>query len=142
MNIQRQTSVISNFLYIEVFTQVPWTSIYPSFTVFRKKNFVGGGGAGVFLSKINKISFHVFHRHIVIYFDEMFTKFKRQDPPYIIYMFQPIQAGWENPARVLLIECRSYSNQPPTAGKPQPKTSPPQQKTPPPPPPPPRYNLI
>ena len=33
MNIQRQTSVISNFLYIEVFTQVPWTSIYPSFTV-------------------------------------------------------------------------------------------------------------
>ena len=34
MNIQRQTSVISNFLYIEVFTQVPWTSIYPSFTVY------------------------------------------------------------------------------------------------------------
>ena len=33
MNTQRQTSVISNFLYIEVFTQVPWTSIYPSFTV-------------------------------------------------------------------------------------------------------------
>ena len=34
-NIQRQTSVISNFLYIEVFTQVPWTSIYPSFTVYN-----------------------------------------------------------------------------------------------------------
>ena len=34
MNIQRQTSVISNFLCIEVFTQVPWTSIYPSFTVY------------------------------------------------------------------------------------------------------------
>ena len=33
MNIQRQTSVISNFLYIKVFTQVPWTLIYPSFTV-------------------------------------------------------------------------------------------------------------
>ena len=33
INTQRQTSVISNFLYIEVFTQVPWTSIYPSFTV-------------------------------------------------------------------------------------------------------------
>ena len=39
MNIQRQTSVISNFLYIEVFTQVPWTSIYPSFTVFKKIKF-------------------------------------------------------------------------------------------------------
>ena len=38
MNIQRQTSVISNFLYIEVFTQVPWTSIYPSFTVFQNIN--------------------------------------------------------------------------------------------------------
>ena len=35
MNIQRQTSVISNFSYIEVFTQVPWTSIYPSFTVLH-----------------------------------------------------------------------------------------------------------
>ena len=33
MNIQRQTSVISNFLYIEVFTQVHWTSIYAGFTV-------------------------------------------------------------------------------------------------------------
>ena len=40
MNIQRQTSVISNFLYIEVFTQVPWTSIYPSFTVFGFDNLV------------------------------------------------------------------------------------------------------
>ena len=39
MNIQRQTSVISNFLYIEVFTQVPWTSIYPSFTVYIYKLF-------------------------------------------------------------------------------------------------------
>ena len=37
MNTQRQTSVISNFLYIEVFTQVPWTSIYPSFTVYPYK---------------------------------------------------------------------------------------------------------
>ena len=51
MNIQRQTSVISNFLYIEVFTQVPWTSIYPSFTVsdaieyiFYKKE----GGMAIF----------------------------------------------------------------------------------------------
>ena len=40
MNIQRQTSVISNFLYIEVFTQVPWTSIYPSFTVYSKNVWV------------------------------------------------------------------------------------------------------
>ena len=36
MKTQIQTSVISNFLYIEVFTQVPWTSIYPSFTVIYK----------------------------------------------------------------------------------------------------------
>ena len=40
MNIQRQTSVISNFLYIEVFTQVPWTSIYPSLTVCVKCAFL------------------------------------------------------------------------------------------------------
>ena len=34
INIQRQTLVMSNFLYIKVFTQVPWASIYPSFTVY------------------------------------------------------------------------------------------------------------
>ena len=40
MNIQRQTSVISNFLYIEVFIQIPWTSIYPSFTVYSSPLFL------------------------------------------------------------------------------------------------------
>ena len=33
-NIHRQTQLISNFLYIEVFTRVPWTLMYSSFTVF------------------------------------------------------------------------------------------------------------
>ena len=37
MNIKRQNSLISNFLYIRVFAQVPWTSIYPSFTVTLNK---------------------------------------------------------------------------------------------------------
>ena len=44
MKPQIQTSVISNFLYIEVFTQVPWTSIYPSFTVYHR---VPGGRGGL-----------------------------------------------------------------------------------------------
>ena len=56
MNIQRQTSVISNFLYIEVFTQVPWTSIYPSFTVLTfigtpKGSRLPGPPTGLHLSK-------------------------------------------------------------------------------------------
>ena len=51
MNIQRQTSVISNFLYIEVFTQVPWTSIYPSFTVYH---FTYTQTSTHFISKISR----------------------------------------------------------------------------------------
>ena len=36
------TTLISNFLYIEVFAQVPWTSIYPSFTVSANEVIVFG----------------------------------------------------------------------------------------------------
>ena len=71
MNIQRQTSVISNFLYIEVFTQVPWTSIYPSFTVFYNNKI------NIFYS--HKQSKHFIYKNILIYFMHINSE-------YIIYL--------------------------------------------------------